>query len=929
MLTGKKLGRYDIREKIGSGGMGEVYLATDEKLNRSVALKVLLPEFCCDAERVERFKLEARAASALNHPNIITIHEIDQFDDQLFIATEYVDGETLRDKIEKNEITFIDAIKIAEQSADALAVAHESHIIHRDIKPENIMIRRDGYVKILDFGLAKPILNLAQPGSGEDATAHMIKTQPGLVMGSVRYMSPEQARGKDTDERTDVWSLGVVLYEMLSGANPFDGETVSDSLAALIHVEPMPLYDIPEELQRILRKALRKKASERYQSIKDFALDLKDLRADIEHDSAENRLSHLTKSINLNRQDTSENKTLIHRTLSADNETTERAARRSKTQVNTAATRRSWSFLPVGVIALAAILALTAWHVLPKIIGSNAPKFQSIQVDQLTNQGKSFAAAISPDGKVLAFVNVQDGRQSLVVRQIANDSNIEIVPPMFQEIIQPTFTPDGNHIYYVTVDKGIGTLYQVPWLGKDSKKIAVDVDSPVTVSPDGKKIAFFRHDPTEGGDTIFTANRDGTNLEAFLHTKEAGYDKFTALAWSPDGERMLIGVMKVGSEQVQRVKIATVGIKDKRFELLGENGWYRANSFQWLKDGSSIVFTGKANSEGTMQIWSQAFPSGEMKQITNDTSDYASVSVSDDGNTMIATKYDTISSIWSLANGTKELKQMVDESKTLLGYEGMSQTADGRLLYSRKIGKEVNIFALNESDRSEKQLTKDSGNNYFPFVSPNGKYIVFTSNRNGAYFIWRMDADGTNPVQLSNAADGMDGDPQMTGDGETVLFFRQKNDGSRATMMKVSINGGESAPALPDSQAATLTPRVSADGKHLAFFAFTYDGKTSNFESSVKIAGLEGNKIVETAKQIKKEFPGNFQWSPDGKSLTFLNKAGIDNIWNTSLADGKETPLTDFKSGNISFFVWSRDGKRLFIIRGIVNSDLILIKNKN
>jgi serine/threonine protein kinase len=928
MLTGKKLGRYNIREKIGAGGMGEVYLATDEKLNRSVALKVLLPEFCCDEERVERFKLEAKAASALNHPNIITIHEIDQFDEQLFIATEFVDGETLRDLIEKGELSQIDSIKIAEQVADALAVAHESHIVHRDIKPENIMIRRDGYAKILDFGLAKPLQHLAQSASGEEATVQMIKTQPGMVMGSVRYMSPEQARGKSTDERTDVWSLGVVLYEMLSGKNPFEGETTSDSLAALIYVEPMPLKDIPEELQRIMRKALKKKADERYQSIKDFALDLRDLRADIEHDSAEHKLNNLTRAINTARHDTSENKTLIHRTLSADNDTAAQASKWSKTQINTTSAGKNRWLMPLGLIALVAVLGMTAWHVVPKYFGNNAPKFQSISIDQLTNQGNSFTSAISPDGKLVAFVNVQDGRQSLVVRQIATETTLEVVPPSFQGFYQPTFTPDGNFIYYVTEDKGIGTLFQVSSLGKDSKKILLDVDSPVTFSPDGKKLAFIRHDPTEGGDTVFVANNDGTNLEPFLHTKDVGYDKFTAVAWSPDGEEMMVGVMKLAGEPVQKMKVATVGIKDKRLELLGENGWYKSNSFQWMKDNSGLVFTGKANSEGTMQVWFQSFPDGALKQITNDTSDYASLSISADGNAIIANKIDTISSIWSLASGSKDLKQIADESKTLIG-EGISQMPDGRILFSRKTGKEVNIFAMKESDGGEKQLTKDSGNNMFPAASPSGKYIVFSSNRKGAYSVWRMDADGNNPLQLTNFAEGMDGEPQISGDGESVIFFRQKNDGSRANIMKVSINGGEASPVLPESAASTIFPRISFDGKQLAFVSFTYDSKTSSFEDSIKIVDLNGDKPLQNEKQVSLPSTNNYQWSPDGKALTYVNRAGIDNLWNISITDKKETPLTDFKSGNLSRFAWSRDGKRLFIIRGIVSSDLILIKNKN
>ena len=269
MQSGTKLGRYEIISKIGAGGMGEVYLAEDTQLDRKVALKLLLSEFCSDLERVQRFKLEAKAASALNHPNIITIHEIDEFDERVFITTEFVDGETVRQKIEKRELTVLDSLKIAEQIADALAVAHAEHIIHRDIKPENIMIRKDGYAKILDFGLAKPILN--EKDGSEEETIKLVKTQPGLVMGSVRYMSPEQARGKETDKRTDVWSLGVVLYEMLTGKNPFEGETISDSLAALIHVDVPPIEDAPEELNWVLRKALRKKVAERYQSIKDFS----------------------------------------------------------------------------------------------------------------------------------------------------------------------------------------------------------------------------------------------------------------------------------------------------------------------------------------------------------------------------------------------------------------------------------------------------------------------------------------------------------------------------------------------------------------------------------------------------------------------------------------------------------------------------------
>ncbi len=266
--------------------MGEVYLATDNQLERSVALKVLPAEFCCDADRVRRFKQEARAASALNHPNIITIHEIGEVDDRLFIATEFIEGETLREKIKKNELDVYESVRIAEQVAAALSVAHQTHIIHRDIKPENIMIRRDGYAKILDFGLAKLIDRNPEKPDAEAETLAQVNTQAGMILGTAAYMSPEQARGKDTDTRTDIWSLGVCLYEMLAGRHPFQGETISDAIASILTKEPVALDEnLPVELQRIVRKTLQKDAGKRYQTAKDLLIDLEEVKEELKFQS--------------------------------------------------------------------------------------------------------------------------------------------------------------------------------------------------------------------------------------------------------------------------------------------------------------------------------------------------------------------------------------------------------------------------------------------------------------------------------------------------------------------------------------------------------------------------------------------------------------------------------------------------------------------
>jgi serine/threonine protein kinase len=284
LAAGTKLGRYEVRSLLGEGGMGEVYLARDTtELEREVAVKVLPAEMAADLERMRRFVQEAKTASSLNHPNIITIHEIGEVDSSRFIVTEFVEGETLRHRMARSRLTLREALDVAIQIASALVAAHKAGVVHRDIKPENVMLREDGILKVLDFGIAK--LTERRPAGAADTeapTRALVNTGPGTVMGTVAYMSPEQARGLPVDERTDIWSLGVVLYETVAGRLPFEGETAADMLANILHREPAPLRlhreGVPAELERIVEKALAKDREERYQVVKDLALDLKRLR---------------------------------------------------------------------------------------------------------------------------------------------------------------------------------------------------------------------------------------------------------------------------------------------------------------------------------------------------------------------------------------------------------------------------------------------------------------------------------------------------------------------------------------------------------------------------------------------------------------------------------------------------------------------------
>src|SRR5438445_1327749 len=280
--TGTRLGRYEIRSQIGAGGMGEVYLAQDTKLDRKVALKILPADVVANKDRMRRFVQEAKSAAALNHPNIAHVYEIDEVDGQHFIAMEFVDGQTLRLRLKGTGLRLGEALDVTTQIASALAAAHRAGIIHLELKSENVMLTPEGYVKVLDFGLAK----LTEHPAANSAVSTLIDTEPGMIIGTAQYMSPEQARGLEMDARTDIWSLGVVLYEMITGHIPFEGATKSDMIASILDREPRPLTshspDLPSELWRLVKKAMRKDREERYQTIKDLGLDVKNLRREME-----------------------------------------------------------------------------------------------------------------------------------------------------------------------------------------------------------------------------------------------------------------------------------------------------------------------------------------------------------------------------------------------------------------------------------------------------------------------------------------------------------------------------------------------------------------------------------------------------------------------------------------------------------------------
>lgn len=924
LLTGKNFGRYEIRSKLGSGGMGEVYAAHDTQLDRAVALKILSAEFTIDQTRRSWFHREARAVSALNHPHILTIYEIGETEQGAFMATELVDGETLRQVIKSRSLSLIQILKITEQIASALAAAHEAHIVHRDIKPENIMIRRDGYVKVLDFGLAKPMAQAADSGIDDSA----VKTMPGMIIGSVRYMSPEQACGQKVDERTDIWSLGVVMFEMLSGKAPFDRATTSETLGAVIYQDPESILDylpnLPAELQNIIAKALEKDRERRYQQIVDLALDVKNLLYNIEHESSLERRQLMLSP----RNDISENPTEIHQTASARRSTNSGVPSSASTVRETAPHQwRRWLALAGVCAAILLAAGFGLYHWASKGKNPMVANFERIKVSRLNSDGKVRLPAISPDGKYIAYSSGEVGNRSLVVRQLATDSEVTVVPPNAQGFATITFSPSGDYVFYTQTsrDYSLNTLYQVPTLGGTPKQLVEDVDSKPTFSPDGKRLVFLRHVSNQGQDVIYATNIDGSNIAQVIGRKQTEFDFFTAPAWSPDGANILVGAGKSQGGVSGGIVILEVAVANGSFKVLSPRKWNSIDSIVWFTDRSGFLLVGNQNDSAPAQLWRVAYPSGTPQAITNDANSYAGLAMSADGASIITLKSDPVSSIWSYSPLTKQATQLIADSPKLEGGSGLTQTPAGQLVYSSDEGFEKNLWLSDLHGENARRLTSEAKINQSPAITPDGRYIVFNSSRSGTFRIWRMDSDGKNPVKLSEEiSEASDFNPVITSDGKTVIFNRSYiGDNHPSVVLRVSVEGGPVVTVCSDAQHSNFGAQISGDGKHLAYTSYDIGA----IERKILIASFDGSVAGAIEKSFGSNLVNTVKWSPDGESLTYLSGEGIPNLWKLPLGGSGPVPLTNFTSGNIFNYSWSSDGKNLLIVRGIVNNNLVLIQD--
>ncbi|HET6851173.1 MAG TPA: protein kinase, partial [Pyrinomonadaceae bacterium] len=746
LKPGQTIASYEVLSFISRGGMGEVYLAEDKRLGRKVALKLLPSSFTTDDDRLRRFEQEARAASALNHPNIITIYEIRQAAGSHVIATEYVEGETLRFRLSRSGLALAESLNVAIQVADALSAAHKAGIIHRDIKPENIMLRPDGYVKVLDFGLAK-LSEQASPAVAAEAPTIQVRTGSGIVIGTAGYMSPEQARGLGVDNRSDIFSLGAVIYEMVARRKPFEGDTPSDTLASILKTEPPPLSrvapGVPPELSRIVTKALRKDREERYQVVKDLWLDLKALKQELEfQDKFDRSVAPETDGAATAGMAASESTAALSEprptaSRSAISNISESISLELKRHKLGAATALIASVL----IVAAGIFGVYNWFHREPLVSH----FADVRLTRLTNSGNAIDATISPDGKYIVYALSDRSKQSLYIRQVSTANDKEIVPPAPIGFFGITFSPDGTELYYaVKANLDAGTLYRIPVLGGTPVKVLEKIDGPISFSPDGKQFVLVRGNyPNPGESALVIANLNGSgerNLAVKKLPQRFSPIFFTGPSWSPDGKIIAASIGTVGG----RSKVTGFSVDDGSEHDLSAEAWPFSARVQWLPDMSGLLVVAGEN-PGASMLWHVSYPDGQIRRVTNDLNAYRAIGLTQDGTKFATVQAQGLVNVWIVPDGdAAKAVRLPTGNVSFYSSTGntITWTPDGRIAFVSNEGGKADIWLADPDGANRKQLTANKGMNFSPVVSSDGRYVVFASWQDDKKNIWRMNLDG-------------------------------------------------------------------------------------------------------------------------------------------------------------------------------------------